>query len=822
LVYENKGRAEFLRSKNKHKTMKNKFMFLVLIVFVLTSIASFVRAATYYVDATNGNDSNNGLSPESAWKTIQKAANTVSAGDICLVLPGFYDERVQITTSGSPGLPITFEANGSVINHGFRINADNIRVTGFEISNTTNHFIEGIGIWIGGSYCEVIGNYIHDTARYGIVLNEDTSNCLVKDNIIYHVWMAGISIDGTNHIIEGNDISRTIQDPLQWDPDPGTADADGIRFFGSGHVIRKNYIHDIHVTDPEQWNPPYDPHIDAAQTWGPAYDIIFEKNIFEIPDYPSHPRDMQIAMLSETTEPVRDIVFRNNIFRNTGVGINIHGGGLSVAQPENIKVVNNVFFNFRKQGVVLRDTINATVMNNIFYDVGSHNNAYVNEYGFETNEGAAIGYNNAYMSDGNPPYGTPFPNDLWQIDPKFVDPVNGDYHLQPDSQAMDSGITISEVSDDLDGISRPQGSGYDIGAYEFQPEDITPPTIKNVQADPSSTSAVITWKTNEPADSIVKYGLSSGVYTNAVPDSENLTEHSVTLTGLSAETAYYFVVNSTDQGGNSNQSSEHSFTTTEKTRGVLHLDFDEGSGETAYDSSGFGNDCDIIGAGWTSESISGKALEFDGQDDYLDCGRDASLEITDEITIEAWVKPKSAMGSSEWEAIVNKYTGNGGFLFAFSYEDVTTLDFFLRYNSSTASSITVSQALPLNEWSHLVGVFGTDRVMRIYINGVQDPNTGTYDYAISPSGSNLRIGHYYGGYFNGTIDEVGVYSQALTPEEVLEQYKSSFHRADTNQDHCIETRELLAFIDRWKVSSKDVTMPELMEAIGLWNQGTGC
>jgi hypothetical protein len=46
------------------------------------------------------------------------------------------------------------------------------------------------------------------------------------------------------------------------------------------------------------------------------------------------------------------------------------------------------------------------------------------------------------------------------------------------------------------------------------------------------------------------------------------------------------------------------------------------------------------------------------------------------------------------------------------------------------------------------------------------------------------------------------------------------HRADTSQNSCIETNELVSFVDRWKISSKDVPMPELMEAIGLWN--TGC
>jgi hypothetical protein len=50
----------------------------------------------------------------------------------------------------------------------------------------------------------------------------------------------------------------------------------------------------------------------------------------------------------------------------------------------------------------------------------------------------------------------------------FVDPVNGDYHLTEGSPAVDAGVTPSPpLAFDLDDNSRPWGSGYDIGAYEF-------------------------------------------------------------------------------------------------------------------------------------------------------------------------------------------------------------------------------------------------------------------------------------------------------------------------------------------------------------------
>ena len=51
----------------------------------------------------------------------------------------------------------------------------------------------------------------------------------------------------------------------------------------------------------------------------------------------------------------------------------------------------------------------------------------------------------------------------------FVDPNNSNYHLLQSSQPTNIGTSLvsSVVSVDLDGVSRPQGSGYDIGAYEF-------------------------------------------------------------------------------------------------------------------------------------------------------------------------------------------------------------------------------------------------------------------------------------------------------------------------------------------------------------------
>ena len=51
--------------------------------------------------------------------------------------------------------------------------------------------------------------------------------------------------------------------------------------------------------------------------------------------------------------------------------------------------------------------------------------------------------------------------------PSFVDATKGNFALQAGSGAIGAGVTLSEVPYDFDGISRPQGSAYDIGAYEY-------------------------------------------------------------------------------------------------------------------------------------------------------------------------------------------------------------------------------------------------------------------------------------------------------------------------------------------------------------------
>lgn len=93
-------------------------------------------------------------------------------------------------------------------------------------------------------------------------------------------------------------------------------------------------------------------------------------------------------------------------------------------------------------------------------------------------------------------------------------------------------------------------------------QDTTPPVINGLEATVlSDSSAIIEWQTDEPADSHVFFGTTSGVHPLEESNGALVTEHAVTLTGLTPGTTYYFKVSSADGAGNMAQSQEESFET---------------------------------------------------------------------------------------------------------------------------------------------------------------------------------------------------------------------------------------------------------------------
>ncbi len=98
-------------------------------------------------------------------------------------------------------------------------------------------------------------------------------------------------------------------------------------------------------------------------------------------------------------------------------------------------------------------------------------------------------------------------------------------------------------------------------SFNIGTPDTTAPIISSIVATPSVTSVTIQWNTNEAASSSVAYGLTTS-YGTVATSTDTTTTHTVTITGLTANTAYNFNVYARDAAGNIATSSNQTFTTT--------------------------------------------------------------------------------------------------------------------------------------------------------------------------------------------------------------------------------------------------------------------
>lgn len=172
----------------------------------------------------------------------------------------------------------------------------------------------------------------------------------------------------------------------------------------------------------------------------------------------------------------------------------------------------------------------------------------------------------------------------------------------------------------------------------------------------------------------------------------------------------------------------------------------------------------------------GGAFEFDGSNDYIDCGNDVSFDITDEITIEAWIKPNGGYSIGDgngWVVGKDKMYRMG--MYGASGKS------FLYINSGAGGVFSVKDTWN-DEWYHIVGTYNKDagsNQLNMYINGILN-NSATYSTAISTDVSAVRVGtHLTSEYFNGSIDEVRIYNRSLSADEVLMHYYSNLQKYDT-------------------------------------------
>ena len=208
---------------------------------------------------------------------------------------------------------------------------------------------------------------------------------------------------------------------------------------------------------------------------------------------------------------------------------------------------------------------------------------------------------------------------------------------------------------------------------------------------------------------------------------------------------------------------------------VISLPFNEGSGTTVSDATGNGNTGTLTnGPAWTTGKT-GSALSFDGSNDSVYVANSSSLNIaTTGLTVSAWVYRNA--NQQGFVSVLSRQQGTWYYeRFYLGFENGNYR--WLVNTTSGYSDLTVGGAAPLGQWLHLVGTFdGTD--VKLYVNGAlqfSSPHSGT----LPTDTTGLTIGANYNDaahtaqeVFNGKIDEVNVYGQALTSQDVATLYQT--------------------------------------------------
>jgi len=222
---------------------------------------------------------------------------------------------------------------------------------------------------------------------------------------------------------------------------------------------------------------------------------------------------------------------------------------------------------------------------------------------------------------------------------------------------------------------------------------------------------------------------------------------------------------------------------------VAHWTFDEGNGTTTYDMTDNNNDgyfgSTTTSPAWTAGKY-GTALNFDGDDDSIIAGSDSSLNITDAITVETWVK--YGIDAETYPVLLEKkYDGTYTLHAGKTGADIGK-PWWRVWTSGGAAAVASTINTNDMQWHHIVGTYNKDienNNLKLYIDGVFN-NQATAVGAIATTTDSLSIGCSLlnGDYFNGLIDDVRVYNYARTPDEIALDYNAGFAARFGPQSSC--------------------------------------
>lgn len=412
------------------------------------------HAATFYV-ATTGSDTNSGA-PAAPWRTLQRAANVVNAGDTVRVLDGDYT-GFDLRRSGTAGNPITFRADGTSV----RITANNpVTPDGINVENAAHVVVDGF----------IVDNRTRAGVRAAVAQFVTIRNCRLGSNGRWGILTGFVD----DLLVENNEAHHSIAEH-------------GIYAGNSGDrpVIRNNHVHDNHANGI---------HINADESQGGDGTIsgaLVEGNVI-------HGNGVGGGS-GINMDGVVDSVVRNNLlYDNHASGISLYRIDGATGSTDNL-VANNTILNASngRWCINIADgSTGAHVRNNILYNAHSFRGVitidaasqpgFVSDYNSVMSRFSIDGAESVISLTAWRNLGYDTHSFLALPADHFVIPGT-DFHLLASSPAIDTGTASEAPATDLEGAPRPQGAGFDVGAYERGGVAAPSPTPTFTPAPPTTT-----------------------------------------------------------------------------------------------------------------------------------------------------------------------------------------------------------------------------------------------------------------------------------------------------------------------------------------------
>ena len=196
--------------------------------------------------------------------------------------------------------------------------------------------------------------------------------------------------------------------------------------------------------------------------------------------------------------------------------------------------------------------------------------------------------------------------------------------------------------------------------------------------------------------------------------------------------------------------------------------FDEGEGDEVKDFTGNGNDGKLMnGPKWVDGKF-GKALNFDGQDDYVEINNPVNL-VDPDFAIGLWVKPGNTQ--KMYADILSNHGGAAGLVgYCFEQFENNTIQFYTTFGVGGGfleQKVALTQ-LTDGVWQHFISVRqGT--TLTHYVNGKETASGTTPKGPVTESPKNLWIANWSvesGRQFNGIIDELVIFNDALSIDDI--------------------------------------------------------